>query len=83
MSFEELIGYLAPVILTFVVQLLKKIVSFGGYAALAVVFVIGGLTAVVGVGPAGPDPTWVDTTMNAGWIIGLATFIYSLIKSRK
>lgn len=82
MDFNQLLGFLAPVILTFLIQGLKKLMAINGYIALAVVFVIGGATAVIGVGPA-PQPGYVDTAINAGWIIGVATFIYSLIKNRR
>ena len=82
MDFATIIGYIAPVLLYFVVQGLKKIATINGYLALGVVFVIGGLTAVVGIGPAPDVPGIVDTVVNAGWIIGVATFIYSLFKPR-
>ena len=82
MDFNQLVGFLAPVILTFLVQGLKKLMGLNGYVALVVVFVIGGASALLGVGPA-PQAGYVDTTINAGWIIGLATFVYSVIKNRK
>ena len=82
MDFGTIIGLVAPVILTFLVQGLKKVMALNGYVAMAVVFVIGGIAALVGVGPT-PDVGWIDTTVNAGWIVGLATFIYSLIKKRE
>lgn len=82
MSFEAIIGLIAPVILTFLMQGIKKLIKVHGYVALAVVFVIGGLSALAGVGPIEQVESWVDTTVNAGWVIGVATFIYSLIKKR-
>ena len=80
-SLFEIVKLIIPLVLTFIVQGVKKVVALNGYVALAVVFVIGGIGAIVGVGPVVND-TWVDTTVNAGYIIGLATFIYSLIKKR-
>jgi len=81
MDFTQIFGLIAPVILTFLIQGLKKLVSINGYVAMAVVFVIGGIGALVGVGPS-PGAGWIDTTVNAGWIVGLATFVYGLIKKR-
>jgi hypothetical protein len=81
MDFEQIVGLIAPVILTFLVQGLKKIMSINGYVALIVVFVIGGISAVLGIGP-NPQPGFVDTTVNAGWIIGVATLLYSIFKKR-
>jgi len=72
---------LAPVFLTLIVQGLKKLMSINGYIAIAVVFIIGGVTAILGVGPT-PDVTWIDTVINAGWITGVATLIYSIFKKR-
>ena len=82
MDFATIIGYIAPVLLYFVVQGLKKVVAINGYLALGVVFVIGGLSAVIGLGPLPNVPGIIDTVVNAGWIIGVATFIYSLFKPR-
>lgn len=81
MDIMQIIGFLAPLILTFLVQGLKKLITLNGYAALGVVFLIGGLSAVIGIGP-GQEGGFVDTTVNAGWIIGLATFLFSVFKKR-
>ena len=81
MDWLQIIGFVAPLILTVVVQGIKKIVSINSYLAMAVVFVIGGIGALWGIGPT-PVANWIDTTVNAGWLIGMATFIYSLIKPR-
>ena len=81
MDIMQLIGLLAPVFLTLVVQGLKKVMAINGYVAIAVVFVIGGLAALVGVGPV-PDVGWIDTVVNSGWIVGVATFIYSIFKKK-
>jgi hypothetical protein len=83
MDFATIIGVIAPVILYFVVQGAKKLVAINGYVALAVVFVIGGLSAILGLGPTPDIPGWLDTMVNAGWIVGVATFIYSLFKKRE
>jgi hypothetical protein len=81
MDILQLIGLLAPVFLTLIVQGLKKLMALNGYVAIAVVFIIGGTTAILGVGPS-PSADWVGTVVNAGWITGVATFIYSLFKTR-
>jgi hypothetical protein len=81
MDILQLIGLLAPVFLTLIVQGLKKLMGLNGYVAIAVVFIIGGISALIGVGPT-PGAGWVDTTVNAGWIVGVATFIYSIFKKR-
>ena len=82
MDVNQIIGLVAPVILPLLIQGLKKVMKLNGYAALAIVFAIGGASALVGVGPT-PGTDFVDTTINAGWIIGVSTFVYSLFKNRK
>ncbi len=82
MDINQIIGLAAPVILPLLVQGLKKVMRLNGYVALGVVFVIGGATTLIGIGPV-PGTDFVDTTVNAGWIIGVATFLYSLFKKRK
>ena len=81
MDILQLIGLLAPVFLTLIIQGLKKLMNLNGYVAIAVVFIIGGIGALVGVGPK-PDVAWIDTVVNAGWITGVATLIYSIFKKR-
>ncbi len=81
MDIGTLIGLLAPAFLSLIVQGLKKLMSLNGYVAIAIVFVIGGVTAILGVGPK-PDVAWIDTIVNAGWITGVATLIYSIFKKR-
>jgi len=81
MDLNQIVGLLAPVILSFLVKGLKKIMSINGYFALIVVFVIGGISALIGVGPV-PQPGYIDTAVNAGWIVGVATFLYSAFKKR-
>jgi len=82
MDWLQLIGLIAPIFLTLIIQGLKKIFAINSYVALAMVFIIGGVSALIGVGP-NPGPEWIDTIVNAGWITGLATFIYSIFKNRK
>jgi len=82
MDIMQLIGLLAPVFLTLIVQGLKKVMAVNGYVAIALVFIIGGLTALVGVGPV-PDVGWIDTAVNTGWIVGVATFIYNIFKKKE
>ena len=81
MDWLQIIGLVAPAFLTLIVQGLKKLMSINGYIAIAVVFIIGGVTAILGVGPT-PDVAWIDTVINAGWITGVATLIYSIFKKR-
>ncbi len=81
MDITQIIGLFAPALVTVLVQGLKKLFGASGYVAIVIVFVIGGITAVAGVGPA-PSASWIDTVINAGWITGVATFIYNLFKSR-
>lgn len=81
MDILQVIGLLAPVFLTLIVQGFKKIVGLNGYVALAVVFIIGGIASVSGLGPT-PASDWVGTTVNTGWIVGVATFLYSVFKKK-
>jgi hypothetical protein len=82
MDWLQLIGLVAPAAVSLLVQGLKKLFLLNGYVALVVVFVIGGLSALAGVGPV-PDSGWIDTVVNTGWITGVATFIYSLIFKKR
>jgi len=81
MDWLQIIGLVAPAFLTLIIQGLKKLMNLNGYVAIAVVFIIGGIGALVGVGPK-PDVAWIDTVVNAGWITGVATLIYSIFKKR-
>jgi hypothetical protein len=81
MDILQIIGLVAPVLVTLLIQGLKKIVGANGYLAMGLVFVVGGITALVGIGPS-PGTGWIDTAINAGWITGLASFIYNLFKTR-
>lgn len=81
MDIGTLIGLLAPAFLSLIIQGLKKLMALNGYVAIAVVFIVGGVTAILGVGPS-PSADWVGTIVNAGWITGVATLIYSIFKKR-
>ena len=81
MDWLQIIGLVAPAFLTLIIQGLKKLMNLNGYVAIAVVFIIGGVTAILGIGPT-PDVAWIDTVINAGWITGVATLIYSIFKKR-
>ena len=81
MDWLQIIGLIAPAFLTLIIQGLKKLMNLNGYVAIAVVFIIGGTGALVGVGPK-PDVAWIDTVVNAGWITGVATLIYNIFKKR-
>jgi len=81
MDWLQIIGLVAPAFLTLIIQGLKKLMNLNGYVAIAVVFIIGGIGALVGVGPK-PDVAWIDTVVNAGWITGVATLIYNIFKKR-
>lgn len=75
----KVIELVVPLFLSVIVQALKKVFNKGGFVALAMVFVLGGIGALVGVGPV-PNDNYIDVTVNVGYITGLATFIYSLLK---
>jgi hypothetical protein len=79
MDIMQIIGLMAPALVTLLVQGLKKLSGSNGYVAMGLVFVVGGITALVGIGP-NPGSGWIDTSVNAGWIIGLASFIYNIFK---
>ena len=82
MDIMQIIGLVAPVLVTLLTQGLKKLVGANGYVAMILVFVVGGITALVGIGPS-VGTGWIDTAINAGWITGLASFIYNIFKKRE
>lgn len=77
----KIIELTTPMFLSVIVQVLKRIFNSSGYVALAMVFVLGGIGALIGVGPV-PNDSYIDVTVNAGYITGFATFVYSLFKKR-
>lgn len=81
MDWLQIIGLVAPAAVSILVQGIKKLMAVNGYVALAVVFVVSGLSAIAGIGPV-VDATWADTAVNAGWITGVATFLFALFKPR-
>ena len=80
MDWTQIIGLVAPALVGIIVQVAKKIMGLSGYAALGLVFVVGGITAVLGIGP-DQGVGYVSTTVNAGFVVGVATFLYSLVKN--
>jgi hypothetical protein len=77
MDFKIIIGFAAPLIVIFLTQILKKWIN-SKWAPL-IVFVLGGISTLIGVGPtAGGD--FIDSTINVAWVSGGATLIYDLVK---
>lgn len=79
---EQLLKLLAPFFLTTIVQIIKKIFRKGGAFALFTVFMLGGLGALSGAGVV-PDESWIDQTINTGYLVGVSSFLYSLLKRLK
>jgi hypothetical protein len=77
LDFATLIGYLAPVIVIAATQFLKTWIQ--SRWAPVVVLVLGGIAALLNIGPA-PGPGFIDTTVNAGYVSGVATLLYDLVK---
>lgn len=73
----QLITVLAPAIVILLTQLLKGAITTR--FAPAVVLVLGAITALIQQGTR-PDPSWVDGIVTTGWVSGVATFVYDLIK---
>src|SRR3990172_9559041 len=80
MDFTVILGQLAPLIVIGLVQLLKKWIS-SRYSPL-IVLGLGGLSTLLGVGPA-PGGGFIDSTINVAWVSGLATLLYDLFKKLK
>lgn len=77
MDFQQAIGLLAPLLVILVTQGLKRVIS-SRFAPL-VVLLLGGTSALLGVGPT-PGEGYVDSAINVAWISGLATFLYDFFK---
>lgn len=77
LDFAAIIGYLAPLVVIGLTQVLKKWIQ-SKYAPV-VVLLLGGLAALLNVGPS-PGTGYVDTTVNVGYVSGVATLLYDLIK---
>ncbi len=73
----QLITLLAPAGVIFLTQLLKNVIA--SRFAPVIVFILGGITAVAQQGTS-PDPSWIDGLVTVGWVSGVATFIYDLVK---
>lgn len=81
MDWSQIIGLLAPALASLLAQGLKKVMKVNNGLAVVVVIVIGGIIALIGVGPV-PESSWVDTVCNAGFISGVASLIFALLKKR-
>lgn len=77
LDFATIIGYLAPIIVILLTQVLKIWIQ-SKYAPV-VVLVLGGLAMLLNVGPA-PGPDWIDSTVNVGYVSGVATLLYDLVR---
>jgi hypothetical protein len=80
LDFATIIGYLAPLIVILLTQVLK--IWIQSRFAPVVVLVLGGLAMLLNVGPA-PGTEFIDNTVNVGYVSGVATLIYDLIKKLK
>ncbi len=85
MDWQQIIGIIAPVLATVITQGLKKLIGKGGFWPIAIVIVLGGLAAWVGIGPIDVSNAGalVDKVVNAGFITGLAALIYSISQQSK
>lgn len=77
LDFATIIGYLAPIIVILLTQVLKIWIQ-SKYAPI-VVLLLGGISVLLNVGPA-PGTEFIDTTVNVGYVSGVATLLYDLIK---
>jgi len=77
LDFKTIIGYLAPIIVILLTQVLKIWIQ-SKYAPV-VVLLLGGLSVLLNVGPS-PGTEFIDTTVNVGYVSGVATLLYDLIK---
>jgi|GEM_PF-7066879 len=77
MDFQTILGYLAPLIVIGLTQILKKWIA-SRWAPL-IVLILGGVSALLGVGP-NPGSTFIDQTVNVAWVSGGAALIYDLVK---
>jgi len=80
MDFQSVIGFLAPLIVIFITQILKKWIA-SRWAPL-LVFVLGGISTLIGVGPQ-PGAEFVDKMINVAWVSGGATLLYDIYKKFK
>jgi len=77
LDFKTIIGYLAPLIVILLTQVLKIWIQ-SKYAPI-VVLLLGGISVLLNVGPS-PGTEFIDTTVNVGYVSGVATLLYDLIK---
>ena len=77
----QIIGYIAPMLAAAIVQGVKKLCGKSNWFAIGLVVVIGGISALIGIGPV-PGTEWADKAVNAGFITGLASLLFSIFKKR-
>ena len=77
LDFKTIIGYLAPLIVILLTQVLKIWIQ-SKYAPI-VVLLLGGISVLLSVGPS-PGTEFIDSTVNVGYVSGVATLLYDLIK---
>jgi hypothetical protein len=80
MDISTIIGFLAPLIVIGLTQILKKWIQ-SKWAPL-IVFILGGISMLIGVGPR-PGEGFVDSTINIAWVSGGAALLYDMFKKIK
>jgi len=75
-DFTTLFGYFAPLVVILLTQVLKVWIQ-SKYAPL-IVILLGGVSALLSIGPS-PGTEFIDTTINATWVSGVAALIYDAI----
>ena len=79
-SILAILNFAAPIIVIGITRILKKWISTR-WAPL-IVFILGGISTLIGVGPA-PGSEWIDKVINVAFISGGATLIYDFFKKIK
>jgi len=80
MDIQTIINFGAPFLVNFIVAILKRWISTK-WAPL-IVFALGGLSTLIGVGPK-PGGEWIDMLVNTAYVSGGATLVYDLFKKLK
>lgn len=75
-----IISFISPFIVIGITQILKKWIS-SRWAPL-IVFLLGGISTLIGIGPA-PGAEFIDKIVNVAFVAGGATLIYDLFKKLK
>lgn len=78
--FRIILMALAPAIVIFLTQILKRWISTR-WSPL-IVLALGGISALIGVGPT-PGEDFIENTINVAWVSGFATLIYDIFKKLK